>query len=356
MKILVWHWGRRGAGPRFAAELSHALNALPGIAATLSLPKAAEILSLPDAPACGWPVQTYTGLAGLAGRCLSAPFLLPRLDRHLAALLPDLAICAMPAMLDPLMFLALRRRAIPSVVIAHDAAPHPGDGGRARAGWNRATLRRADAVAVLTRHVRASLAPIAPAIQLCHPPFPMPPAPPPRAHGGALRVLSFGRMRAYKGLDLLAATLRLATPDWDVRVIGAGPALADLPGARVENRYVAEVELPQLFAWADVVLLTHRAASQSGVAAMALGAGRFVVATAVGGLVEQLAGMPGAVLCPPDPGLLAAALRALPFTPPAPIDARAAWRGMAASLLAQANAAGLGRTARSEHDRRNGHG
>jgi len=345
VKILVWHWGRRGAGPRFARELATALRSLDGIEAALSLPATADILALPDAKPCDLPLPTYASAMGLARQYLNAPAWLGWLDRQLALLRPDFAICAMPAMLDHLMFRALDRRGIASVVIAHDARPHPGDGGIVRAAWDRVLLRRAGAIAVLTRHVGTALAPLVPSLQLSHPPFPMPRTTPARAHDGPLRVLSFGRMRAYKGIDLLARTLALLPVDWDIRVIGAGRVHADLAGARVEHRFVPEAELPEIFAWADVVLLTHRAASQSGVAAMALGAGRFVVATNVGGLPEQLADAPGAMLCPPDPVSLAAALRALPAEAPAPIDARRAWCAMAADLLAQARAAGLGRTA-----------
>ena len=84
---------------------------------------------------------------------------------------------------------------------------------------------------------------------------------------------------------------------------------------------------------------------------MALGAGRFVVATAVGGLPEQLGGMPGVFLCPPNPEALVAALRALPATPaPARIDAPAAWAAMADALLTQIRATGLGRLPLRGHD------
>ena len=149
MKILVWHWGRHGAGPRFAVELAAALHRLPGITAWLSLAETAEILTLPGMPKNDLPVPTYTSRAGLAGRWLGAPAQLARLNRALQSFSPDLAICAMPAMLDKLMLIALRRRGIPALVSAHDARPHPGDGGWLRAAWDRATLRRADAVAVL---------------------------------------------------------------------------------------------------------------------------------------------------------------------------------------------------------------
>ena len=159
-------------------------------------------------------------------------------------------------------------------------------------------------------------------------------------------MLCFGRLRAYKGLDLLAEALRLMgpRPDMEVRVVGQGPestALADLralPGVKVENRWVPEREVSTILNWSDVVVLPYREASQSGIAPTALAAGRRVVATQVGGLLEQLEADPLATLCEPDGPSLAAALlcaleRSNHIVAPA-VDAREAWRGFAASVLA----------------------
>lgn len=351
MRVLVWHWGRRGAGPRFAAELAAGFSGLPGVEASLSLAAGAEILTIPEPPHCDLPVPTYGGWLGLAGRWIGAPAMLRRLDRTLAELRPDLAVCAMPAALDPIVLKALRRRGVRSLMIAHDATPHEGDGGWVRAAWDRVVLRQADGLVALSQHVGEALAarhPDLPMFSLWHPPFGMGVTAPPRAHGGGLRVLSFGRLRAYKGLDLLARTLCLLPTDWDIRVVGQGPespalaALRAVPGVRVENRWVAEAELPALFGWADVVLLTHRAASQSGVAAAAIGAGRFVVATEVGGLAAQLRAMPGVVLCAANPVALSCALHEVAEAPaPGRPDVRAVWGAMVAELLACAGRAGL---------------
>lgn len=350
MRVLVWHWGRRGAGPRFAVELAAGLAAVPGTTALLSLAAGAEILSLPHAPHCDLPVRTYAGWPGLLARAIAAPLMMARLDGALARLRPDIAICAMPAPLDPLFLATLRRRGIPNLIIAHDAAPHAGDGGWPRALWDRAVLRHADMIGVLSRDVGMAMAAAhrVPILSLSHPPFPMPPLAPPCAHGGPLRVLSFGRLRAYKGLDLLAATARRLPRGWEMRVVGTGPETAQLatlravPGMRVENRWVAEADVPGLLGWADVVLLTHAAASQSGVAAAAIGAGRFVVATDVGGLAEQARGIAGVALCRPDADALVAALMNCQDAPlPARADPARAWQAMAVELLAGARRAGL---------------
>ena len=127
-------------------------------------------------------------------------------------------------------------------------------------------------------------------------------------------------------------------------MVGQGPetaelaALRALPGVAVENRWVPEAEIAALLAWSDALVLSHREASQSGGAAAAIAARRWIVSTRVGGLAEQLANEPLARLCEPTPASLAGALGALlderPAAAPSPPDAvMAAWQAMATELV-----------------------
>ncbi len=317
MRVLVWQWGRFGAGPRIAADFAAQFNMVPRTDAVLSLSANAEILAGLHRPRCELPVPTYTTMAGYAARALRAPLMIPWLSRQIRALQPAAAFCAMPGPLDLVMHAALRREGIRYAVVAHDADLHPGDGYPLQMNLQRQLLRRADAIVVLSDHVRARLDALGltdgkPVLRTTLPA--MPPALhgdascPPFAHGGKLRLLCFGRLLPYKGLDLLARalTLLLPRPDVEIRVVGSGPetaalaALRGLAGVSVENRWVPESEVDQLIAWADGVVLTHREASQSGVAAIAMAAGRWVVSTRVGGLREQLEGYEMALLCDVD--------------------------------------------------------
>lgn len=349
MRVLVWQWGRRGAAPRYAVALARALDALPDVTGLLSLSRQAEIMQPgPDAPRCDLPLATYTGAVSYAVRLLRAPFAVGGLVRRLRALRPDVAVCAMPGPLDLLMAAALRRLGVPFVVVVHDADAHPGDGLPLQMTLQARLLRRAAALVALTAHVAARLEGRGkPVLRSVLPPLDYGvPAAPPGAHGGRPRLLSFGRLLPYKGLDLLADALRLLPPGLaDIRVVGSGPesaaldALRALPDVTVENRWVPEAEVGALLAWADIVVLSHTEASQSGVAAAALAAGRRIVATRVGGIVEQLRDAPDATLCAPEPETLAAMLRRAltgPFAPPASSPgAGAAWLAMAEDLARQ---------------------
>jgi glycosyltransferase involved in cell wall biosynthesis len=348
VRLLIWQWGRRGAGPRFAMELAAALQGARGVQPVLSLSRQAEIMQ-DGLATCDMPVSTYRGAIGWAVRLASAPLTVPRLTRRLQRLDLDAALCAMPGPLDLVMGAALRRAGVPYAVTVHDADLHPGDTLRLQAVFQRRLLRRAGALVALSSHVsdrleQQGLVGGRPLLSATLSPFAFgPPPPPPGAHGGKLRLLSFGRLLPYKGLDLLQAALATLTPGGiEVRVVGQGPesatlaALRRLPGVTVENRWVPETELGALLGWADALVLSHREASQSGVAAAAAAAGRWIVATRVGGLVQQLQGEPLARLCDPDAGSLAAAIGSLLTDPlPAVAPRRNAFAHSAVNLAHQ---------------------
>jgi glycosyltransferase involved in cell wall biosynthesis len=349
--VLVWQWGRFGAGPRVAVDFASAFNALPGTDAVLSLSAAAEILHGAQRPRCELPVHTYASVAGYLGRVIRAPVFVPWLAQQVRALAPSVALCAMPGPLDLLMLAALRRARVPCAVTVHDADLHPGDGYPLQMRLQQRLVRQADAVVTMSAHVRRGveaqgLAQGKPMLSASLPPYMLPEtAPPPRAHGGKLRLLSFGRLLPYKGLHILAEALSRLLPrdDVEVRVIGRGPesapldALRRLPGVSVENRWVPEEEVATLLAWADALVLSHTEASQSGVAAAAVAAGRWVVVTRVGGLPEQVEGARFAAVCEPNTESLTAALRSLLDKPadtgPAPVLAH--WAQSVTTLAAE---------------------
>ncbi|MGH7056342.1 MAG: glycosyltransferase [Acetobacteraceae bacterium] len=354
MKILVWQWGRFGAGPRFATELARAFSRLAGTTGMLSLSAQAELLDSRSPPASALTVSTYNGMPSLLGKLATSPLLARTLARELARLRPDTAICAMPAPLDFLMAGALERQKIPFGVVIHDAAPHPGDGFPLQFALQRRLARRAGLLVALSTHVAEQLREVAAGrsarlVIASHPPFAFGPVAAREVHAGRpLRLLFFGRLLRYKGLDLLAAALARLPPDrFSVRIVGRGPpsdalhALASLAFVKVENRWVPEGEIASLLRWADALVLPYREASQSGVAATAVAAGRMVVATAVGGLSEQLRDEPLALLAPPEPAALAACLARIAEHPiPAPTAAMAdgAWMAFAERVLPELRA------------------
>lgn len=208
------------------------------------------------------------------------------------------------------------------------------DTGEARLGWAAAyvrklikpLLRRTDGVIVHSRFDETALSrtyaltgvPIEIAL---HGPFDHHPVPPPRAADGRCRLLFFGTIRPYKGLEDLVEAFRMLPPEFELTVVGETwegwtlPAelIARSPAAgRITfvNRYVADSEVDRFFAAADMVVLPYRRSSASGPLHIAMSHGLPVVVTAVGGLVEAAERYPGTTFAPAgSPGALASVIR-----------------------------------------------
>ena len=136
------------------------------------------------------------------------------------------------------------------------------------------------------------------------------------------RLLLFGRMEAYKGIeDGLDAMDLLRDRGIDVRLVlaGRGPEIDRLadriapdPRIIVLSRYLTQEEVIEQMQQAALVLAPYRDATQSGVVAAAFGNGRPVVATRVGGLVDAVRdGIDGLLVEARRPDALAAALSRL---------------------------------------------
>ena len=201
-------------------------------------------------------------------------------------------------------------------VVSHDAYP----GLRTLATR---LLAKADAAIVhagAEAELARSLAPGIDVHEAFHPVYPdhagMPWTPPPRAR----RLLVFGYVRPYKGVDDLIAALP-DVPGATLEVVGR----FQVPPARFErlahrhgvadrvtlrDGFVPDDELGEVFGRADLVVAPYRQASQSGVVHLAYSFGRPVVATAVGGLAEAIVpGRTGLLVPPRDPASLALALQ-----------------------------------------------
>jgi glycosyltransferase involved in cell wall biosynthesis len=326
MRLLLWYWGRRGAGGQLTLALAEALSHRPDAVLALSLSRQADLLA--ESVALGLPtdaVDTYASAAGFLLNLPRVPFLARRLVAQARAHRADAVVSVMTHLWTPLVAPALRRAGIPFVSLVHDAAAHPGDPGL---WWDWRLDRELDAASLaiaLSAAVETALRARRPRLPVARLPLGahLPAAALGAAHptGRAADFLFFGRFRAYKGLDLLRDAFRLlrrSRPEARLRVVGEGdaealaPGLSFLEGARVEPRWVAERDIPTLLAAAGALVLPYREASQSGVVSLAHALGVPVVATPVGGLAEQVTdGVDGAVAAAVEAAALAAAMARL---------------------------------------------
>lgn len=127
-------------------------------------------------------------------------------------------------------------------------------------------------------------------------------------------VLFFGLIRPYKGLDmLLKAAIALMHSGEDLQVCIAGEPYEPwttyqqiIDASPFSSRFALHLKfIPQdqvhtYFSASDLVCLPYKAASQSGVTAIAMHYHKPVVATNVGGLKEYFEGSPIGYLSEPD--------------------------------------------------------
>jgi len=226
---------------------------------------------------------------------------------------------------------SLRRVPRPELLfICHNVLPH--EPRLWDAGLARAVLRLADRIVVSSEQERENLhalLPNAPADIVPLPVFDMlagamPPRDEARARLGLSPegpvLLNFGLVRSYKGVRYLLDALprvREAFPDVQLVIAGEfwedrGPYLAQVAQLGLEDcvtivdRYIPNEETPLYFAAADVVVLPYTRVTQSGVAQLALGFRKPLIATRVGGLTDVIRpGRDGLLVAPEDADALA---------------------------------------------------
>src|SRR3954453_18391313 len=207
----------------------------------------------------------------------------------------------------------------PPVLTAHDVLPREPRPGTLRA--QRRLYGAVDAVVAHTAHGRARLireagVPAYKVTVIPHGVLPLPAAGPLLGELAGVKrpvVLFFGLLRPYKGLDVLldawrgveGAELWIAgMPRMDVAPLRA----ASPPSVRWLLGYRPDAELAALVARADLIVLPYREIEQSGVLFTALGAGKPLVLSDVGGFAQVEAAVH---VGPGDPVALRAALRDL---------------------------------------------
>jgi glycosyltransferase involved in cell wall biosynthesis len=249
-----------------------------------------------------------------------------------------------PAYLAILAGLGRKGRRPRTVVICHNVLPHehrPGD-----KLLTRALLRQAGAALVHSEEQAELARTLAPAADIAvaqmppHLPVPKPQAGenPQRAkevedpglaegvtaaEGARCRLLFFGIVRPYKGLDVLLRALARAPAHVTLTVAGefwggtaATEALIGELGIadRVTLRpgYVPASEIPGLFGAADVLVLPYRSATASQNTLLAFSYGVPVIATTAGSLADQVRdGVDGLTCVPGDVDDLVRALETI---------------------------------------------
>lgn len=215
--------------------------------------------------------------------------------------------------------LPLAPRSTPTVLTIHDPVPHPGHPNQGSPASQAASdfvyahwRKRADVAIVHSDALKAELLAaggpervevIPHGLELSPAPAPIPDEP---------TIGFFGRLQAYKGLDVLTAAIPLVweqRPDVQFVIEGRGdwvPPFTD-SRLRVPREYVPREHVDGLLKSLTLLVLPYTQASQSGPGNRAISFGIPVVVSDVGGLPDLT--LDDSFVVPPgDPGALAQAL------------------------------------------------
>lgn len=302
-KVLYLYWGRRGLS-QFVKQFAGVIAARPD-RAFLSISRQNEDYdSFKEFEDRLITVETFCSNIGAvtqAGRILS-------IRRQLSNFIKNNQIAAvadlMPHVWSPFVISAIRAAGARYCVVVHDAKPHPGDYRTFSVShFLEIAHARADLVFTLSRAVAGRLEQEGIDYQKIYPLFHPDlkfnsdtPARSPPMENEPYRLVFLGRIMPYKGLALFLDAVEILRRDSvlvDALILGDGSAGSltsriEQLGVRFINRWAAPNEIAEALAWCHTVVLSHIEASQSGIAAAALGAGVPVVCTPVGGLAEQI--------------------------------------------------------------------
>jgi glycosyltransferase involved in cell wall biosynthesis len=293
-----------------------------------------------DDPTAGF---ATLGLFREPARWLPGPFrLLAKGLRHIEGLIgclsalrrmrPDVIhVQWLPLPLIDALFVPLLRHVAPVVLTVHDSNPYNGAGPLLLRIGSLLAVRRCDRWIVHNdiseRHLLARGLPQARLHRIAHGLLGQPidrPADRPREDDGRIHFLQFGKIKDYKGVDVLLQALgQLSEAQRErcrVSIVGrpyfdTAPLLELVARHRLDDTvdlrfdFVSDAEMAALLDQADALVFPYRGIDTSGVLMAAIARGIPVVASNIGCFSEMLVdGREARLVRPDDPEALAAAL------------------------------------------------
>jgi len=240
-----------------------------------------------------------------------------------------------------------RRRGIPVVTTVHDPTPHPGKLVE-QINYRLAALCLAstDVVQVHKSHqveemqargVAADAVAVIPhgsfADQYAR-----------HMRPGAVRendILLFGRLEAYKGIELMLAAMPMIDPAWTLTLAGPGGLDASVTEAaaalgrrvRILNRFLLDEEVCDLLQRARIMALPYTHVTQSALPAIGAAFGMTVVASDLPGFRQEVPAAGGVLFRAGSAEDLARVVNAVGDQPPAAIEPPATFEDAARDLI-----------------------
>lgn len=302
VNIMILYLGRKGGGARYSYEVSKNMPVLPGCNVHLCISRQSDLYV--EMKALGVPVleiDTYDDFLSAAMATLRLPAIAKRVSDYVNNNDIDIVIATMSHIWNAALIKSIKRSGAHYVLIMHDANPHPGENFLIRGRLLRYEAANSDSIISLTDYVKNRITNLyaIPGTKIGvvpHGAFTYP-AGSTEQSANYKTILFFGRCLPYKGIDILLESFEIISRrhhDVKLAIIGPGDLspykkrINSMTRVAIDNRWIPEDEIGEIFSSAHIVVLPYIEASQSGVVAVAFGAGVPVVVTPVGGLAQQV--------------------------------------------------------------------
>lgn len=286
-RILLVQWGRRGAGPKLLIQLAQDLLEFGyevGISFCTPNEYRAEMLEFFSKASIELKISKKISLISPYSILKNRKIFLS----EVRSFDPSLVVYVMPHPWDILF-----RTELKQCRIIHDAQRHPGDSIWPRTSSQRRRVRLGDDVIVLSESVRLSLSKWNSNLRIAsHPVFRF--SKNSEDFTRSIDVLVIGRQRKYKGTAALSEIWPLVNkvfPEVKLTIAGQGripKRVKELRNVTIINKWLSDDDIDWLLKSSKSVLFPYIEASQSGILPAAKSFGAEVVATPVGGLIEQI--------------------------------------------------------------------
>lgn len=309
LNLLFLFWGRKGGGARYSYEISRELKERDDVNLFLSVSNQCDLIDQFKSLNCpGLFIDTYSTIPAFIKRWVFQRHrYLKQLTRYLKNNEIDVLVIGMDFFWGDIIYKAAGRAGVKTIYVVHEPKPHPKEPffmGLLKRKTLHTLNTGADHLIALTDHVKEYLidrngfddnhVSVIPhgifsyyeAKQVKQLPVDSP-----------VLLLYFGAITYYKGLDILLKAYKILESrnrNVKLEIWGEGSLneyqdlISQLNRVHIENRWIDESEVADIFKRSHICVLPYRDLSQSGIVGAASKAALPVAACPADGLKEQM--------------------------------------------------------------------
>jgi glycosyltransferase involved in cell wall biosynthesis len=292
VKVVVVFLGRRGAGAKFIEIFQEFHHEVPNVELAVFVSEALSTSSIDN--------RIYTHNCRTFENWTSIfifPIVIVKLIRSLKSIprwQESKFVFVLPSFSDYFVLRFIKSFNIPMLLFIHDIKRHKGDIWPLKASL-KFRQKIATKIVTLSRYMNDVLEKDFGIISdlVMHPMFPIKFQATEYSNSFTSKrtILFIGRIRKYKGIDLLIKAYLSSgvMQEYDLIIAGSGKInMVDHPNIKYVNRWLSDDELQTFIANSTFVVLPYSEASQSGVIPICVAMRKPIIISETGALIEQL--------------------------------------------------------------------